>query len=313
MGAWDEEAQRRKRAVRNRRAGAVSIAACIVVAVIVGVVMTRDDRNDATPSVGAEPTGAEVTIVNVASGKATAFGVPAGASEFDVTLDGSRVAYSNLDADGTRQVFVMDVDGANVRQLTHGADDASNPEWSTDASMIAHEGKPGAISEIFVVRVADGESTRVTQEPNDAWDPTWAPDDRSILFSTPDASGHVLLAKSIDLASGQTRTIVTDASLPALSPDGTRIAFDSYAMEPLIRLSLANADGSHRRVIARSSEDGFVKWSPNSAQIAFIGRTDDDGLGTYVFDLRSGETAFVTAGSIEGWFDDSSILVVASA
>jgi len=35
-------------------------------------------------------------------------------------------------------------------------------------------------------------------------------------------------------------------------------------------------------------------------------------LGTYIYDLASGQTRFVTAGTIEGWFDGSSILVAPS-
>jgi Tol biopolymer transport system component len=256
-----------------------------------------------------EGTGQALSIVDVGSGTAVAFTAPSGASEFDVTLDRSMVAYSGVDENGRRQVFMMDADGSNAKQLTSGEMDASNPEWSSDGSMVAYEGSSPGASEIFTVGVSDGVSTRVTREPREAWDPTWAPDDGSIVFSTPGASGHVLLARSVDLTTGQTRTVVIDASLPALSPDGNWIVFDSYSKEPVIRLSITKGDGSERRVIAKSSEDGFAKWSPDSTQIAFIGETEDEGLGTYVYDLASRETHFVTPGMIEGWFGDSSILV----
>ena len=276
---------------------------------IVALVVRDGERTGSHPSVGTDPAATELTIVDVGSGTESVFTAPSGASEFDVTLDASMVAYSRLDENGTRQVFVMDADGSNARQLTQGEEDASNPEWSSDGSMIAYERRTPT-SAIFTVRVSDGVSIKVTREPRGAWDPTWAPDDGAIVFSTPGASGHVLLAKSVELATGRTRKIVTDASLPALSPDGTRIVFDSYSKEPLIRLSLANSDGSERRVIARAYTSGFAKWSPDSTQIAFIGDADD-GLGTYVYDLASGETHFVSAGTIESWFDDSSILVSA--
>ncbi len=51
------------------------------------------------------------------------------------------------------------------------------------------------------------------------------------------------------------------------------------------------------------------QWSPDSTQIAFVGNTDADGSGTYVYDLATGETRFVTSGTIESWIDNDHILV----
>jgi Tol biopolymer transport system component len=56
------------------------------------------------------------------------------------------------------------------------------------------------------------------------------------------------------------------------------------------------------------SDDGYQRWSPDSTQIAFIG-FDEGGFGTYVYDLETGETRFVTARAIESWIDDDHILV----
>ena len=75
-------------------------------------------------------------------------------------------------------------------------------------------------------------------------------------------------------------------------------------------LILANSDGSERRIIARlGDDDGYQRWSPDSTQIAFIGSTDEGGFGTYVYDLETGETRFVTHGRVESWIDDDHILV----
>ena len=63
-------------------------------------------------------------------------------------------------------------------------------------------------------------------------------------------------------------------------------------------------------MIARLNlEDGFEEWSPDSTQIAFAGDTDADGSGTYVYDLVTDTTRFVTDGTIESWIDDAHVLV----
>ena len=269
------------------------------------------ETSDATAGVDPDGEGQRLSIVDVGSGTETAFTAPEGASEFDVTLDGSMVAYSDRDENGDVQVFVMDADGFNARQLTHGVGggDYRGPSWSPDGSMIAYGRETSDNSQIFVVRVSDGVSTRVTSEPNGAVDPGgWTPDGGSIVFSTLDISIDHYSALSLDLATGRTRLIVPDGSVPTLSPDGAWIAFNSYH-HPEVRLILANSDGSKRRIIARlGSDDGYQRWSPDSTQIAFIG-FDEGGFGTYVYDLETGETRFVTARAIESWIDDDHILV----
>lgn len=318
-GAMDRQHIRQRRAARNRKLGTFAVVGCIGAALIVAVVLASGQRGEPAPSVATQPGGTEQTlfIVDVGSGAGTAFTTPLGAGEFDFTLDGSMVTYSDLDENGISQIFVMAADGSNVRQVTHGAAEATDPEWSFDGSMIAFVEATGETSEIFTVRLSDGVSAGVTREPNEVFDPNWAPDGRSIVFATPNPDiGHVV-TMSVDLATGQTRTIVTDGDRPALSPDGTLIVFESFLKQD-VRLMLANSDGSERRVIARlpnarSSIDGngFAEWSPDSTRVAFNGSSlpSGDRPGTYVYDVASGERRFVTARMIEGWVDDEHVLV----
>jgi Tol biopolymer transport system component len=265
-----------------------------------------------SPAPAIDGAGQALSIVDIGSGTETAFTASLGASGFDVSLDGSMVAYTDLDENGNTQLFVMDADGSNIRQLTQG--ESGTPrgaDWSPDGSMVAFERDTSDNSQIFVVRLSDGVSTQVTQEPRGAVDPAgWAPDGGMIVFSTVNAAGNQYTARSLDLATGETRLIVPDASTPELSPDGAWIAFNSWLKSPGPRLFLANSDGSGRRIIARlSGDDGYEEWSPDSTQVAFFGSIGEDGFGTYVYDLATGETRFVTVGTIESWIDDDHILV----
>jgi Tol biopolymer transport system component len=319
-GAMDRQHTRQRKAARNRKLGTFAVVGCIGAALTVAVLVASGQRDEPATSVATQPGGTEQTlrIVDVGSGAGTAFTAPMGAGEFDFTLDGSMLTYSDLDENGITQVFVMAADGSNVRQVTHGEAEATDPEWSFDGSMIAFVEATGETSEIFTVRLSDGVSAGVTREPNEVFDPNWTPDGRSIVFATPkpETFGHVV-TMSVDLATGRTRTIVTDGDRPALSPDGTLIVFESFLKQD-VRLMLANSDGSERRVIARlpnarSSIDGngFAEWSPDSTRVAFNGSSlpSGDRPGTYVYDVASGERRFVTARMIEGWVDDEHVLV----
>ena len=306
----------RRHVARRKATVFVLVGALVLGAAVFGISTLGSDAvrpagpaNPTLASTGAEQT---LSIVDVRSGTETTLMVPSSASEFDVTLDGSMVAFTDLDENGNAQVFVMDVDGSNARQLTSGEGgvsdaDHTGPFWSPDRSMIAYARNTSDLTELFVVRVSNGESNMVTKEPQRVVGPGgWAPDGGSIVFSTPDYTISHYSALSVDLATGESRLIVPDGSSPTLSPDGALIAFNSWTKpDPLVRLILADADGSERRVIARlEGEDGYQRWSPDSTQIAYVERND-----TYVYDLATGETRFVTAGRIESWVDNDHILV----
>jgi Tol biopolymer transport system component len=150
----------------------------------------------------------------------------------------------------------------------------------------------------------------LTDEPRGAVDPGgWTPNGAFIVISTFDASFDSWTAQRLDLATGKTTLLVSDGSTPTLSPDGAWVAFNSWR-KPWVRLMVANADGAARRLITRlDGDDGYQRWSPNSTQIAYIGSTEEDGYGTYVYHLATGEKQFVTDGSVESWIDNDHILV----
>ena len=332
LDSWREQERRQRKASRNKKIGAIAVAAVLLIAAVVVGISTLGGEDPQLAPPGPEPTtsprlSAEraLSIINVSSGTATPFTAPADAADFGFTRDGSMVAYSDLDENGIAQVFVMDADGSNVRQITHGEGSVrTSPgellgigthgglDWSPDGSMIAYEADtPDGLSQIFTVRVSDGVSTRVTSEPAGAVDPGgWTPDGRALIFSAPNLSINHYSALSVDLGTGRTELIVPDASTPELSPDGAWIAFNSWTKPPDIRLIVANSDGSGRRVIARfGGDDGYEEWSPDSTKVAFVADMDQNGFGTHIYDLVTGKTRFVTDQTIETWIDNDHILV----
>ncbi len=147
------------------------------------------------------------------------------------------------DAPGRPKIFTIDVASRQVRQVTTGDDwRDESPRWSPDGQWIAftsnraHYGsQPEAGTpdlDVYVMRPDGTEVRRITTDPGNDHDPSWMPDGQSLVFSSDRASRGDLYR--VRLADGHTDRLTTNfvgrAIMPAVSPDGTRVAFAAQTL-----------------------------------------------------------------------------------
>ncbi len=182
---------------------------------------------------------------------------PDGASSW--SPDGQQIAFTSAALlkwnNGFRwNIFIMDADGGNLRDLTnHDAEDRS-PDWSPDGRQIAFASNRnrdwerfdrGGNWEVYVMNTDGANPINLTN--NLAWDssPDWSPDGRRIAFtSNRDGNSEVYVMNAdgtnpINL----TNHLASDGS-PDWSPDGNQIAFQSDR-DGNWEVYVMNADGAN--------------------------------------------------------------------
>ncbi len=229
---------------------------------------------------------------------------PSGAIDL-ATLAG-RIVFSNYD-----DVWIVDIDGSNLRRLTDSPWHEFDPSMSPDGRRIAYRSEPNDYPELWLMN-ADG--TGRHQLTPDGGFPDWSPDGSLIAYAPGGgSSGKSSIAVMNADGTGQRRLPNTDyGELPSWSPDGQRIAF-SNNLAGSGRMFIVDVDSSKVVDLSSVGEGGKVAWSPDGASILFQSRRDHSDNYTDIYLMHpdgSGVTRLTYAGGeLAAWSPDGRYIV----
>ena len=188
-----------------------------------------------------------------------------------------QIAFAS-DRSGTTQIWVMNVDGSDLRQVTDMPEGSCQPAWSPDGMRMVfispcirnQESYPGA--GLFVVNLDGSELTPLPTVPGGDYDPSWSPDGKFIVFTSLRNSGRPRIYR-LSLEDGAVERLSQqyDRDLnPAWSPDGQQIAFATIN-KGIQQIWTMNPDGSDRQTFSLSGPkiNSNPAWSPDGEVILF--------------------------------------------
>jgi Tol biopolymer transport system component len=208
-----------------------------------------------------------------------------------ISADGKRIVFQS-NRTGFWQIFIMDADGKNQKQLTNDKFSNTNPILSSDGLKIVFASNRDGNSEIYYMNVDGSSQTRLTNFPGDDSHPHWSPDGRRIIFNsartTQDISIdwlrqiHEIFTMNADGTDVKQITFLKSVSSnPHFSLDGKKIAFRhilkeagfSWSLNPQpvnSEIFIADADGNNPINLSKSpAYDTWPWWSPDGKYVVF--------------------------------------------
>jgi hypothetical protein len=206
-----------------------------------------------------------------------------------LSMDGQWLAYS--DPSGLEIVNLA----SGEKSLLPGIQ-SRDLHWSPDGSQIAYV-TGGDENGIFVFSRQDESNKHQLSNLGYESIAGWSPDGKLLYYAIPGASQDGFSLRVVDVATGETRDLFTlkDSSLklpmPALSPDGTWIA---YRGRDGVSLYLIKIDGTQGHLIAQLPSPSYpisgLAWAPGGKLL---------GISTYTPDSQDGQILLMQPDSCE--------------
>jgi Tol biopolymer transport system component len=158
------------------------------------------------------------------------------------------------------------------RQLTSSPGTKGEPALSPDDGFVAYSSDETGNPEIWLMDLKSGAPLRLTDHPGADTSPAWLPDGSALLFVS-DRGGSPSIYK-IPRLGGTPLLVVPGSKDPAVSPDGTRVAFARPDASGDTRIGVAPLRDPGRATILTDKSDGVWShchpaWSPDGTKLCF--------------------------------------------
>ncbi|UCD25489.1 MAG: serine/threonine-protein kinase, partial [Gemmatimonadota bacterium] len=197
--------------------------------------------------------------------------------------DGTEIAFSRNEVDGSWHIWIVGVDGQGIRRLTSGSPPQMYPRFTPDGEWVVYLAwsTPGRV---WRVPRRGGPPVPMTPEGEDAGYADISPDQTQIAYVRAEGgTTHIYIAP---LDGGEARQLTdSPGTLPRWSPDGQWIAFTpdrSFAGGVFV----IRSDGTGERRLTDTG--GWHAWMPDGSQIGYLIVGPEGNQQLYVVPLASG-------------------------
>ena len=184
--------------------------------------------------------------------------------------DATRIAFVSTRSGGA-ELWTAGRDGANAKQLTNfGRAAIRQPRWSPDGARLLISASVNGQLDLYVIDVASGALTRVTDDGEDEFAPAWSHDGAAVVFGARRSGTWQVMRMTI---ADRTRTqLTTDGGYAAqASSDGKTILFTR--LERMGVWTMPAGGGEARLLVPGVRAAETANWRATPTGIYYIGAT----------------------------------------
>jgi serine/threonine-protein kinase len=224
-----------------------------------------------------------------------------------VSPDGRRIVFVS-NRDGDFEVFVIDINGDNLRQVTSNAVVDRIPSWSPDGRWIifSSDTRGNGSHDLYQVRPDGSELTLIYSDGKRNSHPRWSADDRYIIFTggLPEDETTWEIMR-LDRRSGEVIALTNNNhrdSSPTFTPDGRAILYTTRG-DGGAAIAQMSLDGEDSRIVYDGAgEEWGASYSADMRYILFTSNpTGADELYLYDLDLDDVQQLTFNSGMYADW------------
>jgi TolB protein len=186
----------------------------------------------------------------------------------------TKIAYVRQEG-RVKEIWMMDYDGENARQITHDRSLALSPTFAPWGSEVAFTTFKRGNPDLYLFDMGRGASYPFSTRPGLNTAPCYSPDGKWIACTlSRDGNAEIyLISRDAQTAKRLTRNTVIDTS-PSFSPTGREIAFTSNRTGSP-QVFVMDAEGLNQRLLTiEGSYNDSPQWSPKGDKICYAARHD---------------------------------------
>lgn len=194
------------------------------------------------------------------------------------------VTTSDRDGGKSREVFIMDWDGASPTKVSNHQSITISPAWSPDGKKIAYTAYVQRAkskmrnADLFIYEVETGKRFLTSYRPGINSGAAFAPDNKNIYLTLSQSGNPDIYKMAIDgtlqgkITNGPNGAINVE---PSVSPDGSKLAFSSDRHGRPMIYTMANDGSNITQITFAGVFNSTPVWSPDGGKLAFAGQSED--------------------------------------